>query len=38
MDSKLKAVFWIESELEIDSMTLFVKIGDMTKAIDLEKD
>ena len=38
MSSDLKATFYIATELEIDSMTLFVKIGSMTKAIDLEQE
>jgi hypothetical protein len=38
MSSDLLAEFYIATELEIDSMTLFVKIGSMTKAIDLEQD
>jgi hypothetical protein len=36
--SDLKATFYIATELEIDKMTLFVRSGGCTKAIDLEQD
>ena len=38
MASRLEATFYIATELEIDKLSLFVKIGDMTKVIDLRQD